>query len=138
MIDEYKQVKVVKAFNDLKVGDLLSYYEDDYSCGYLYTDEIRNEDYSKFISITIDIESVEDLIADGFIKPINASLIEQRNADTVAFIDEQVAKYDAAIKQATEDYDAGLLQPCVKVELETVNYNLIKVLNKVRELLTNE
>ena len=57
---------------------------------------------------------------------------------TVKFIDEKIAEYRAAIKQAQEDYSNGLLQTCVKVELETVNYNMIKVLTKVKELLENE
>lgn len=57
---------------------------------------------------------------------------------TVKFIDEKIAEFKAAIKQAQEYHANGLLQTCVKVELETVNYNMIKVLTKVKELLENE
>ena len=53
-------------------------------------------------------------------------------------INERIEEYKATITEANKDYNNGLLQTCVKVELETVNYNMIKVLSKVRELLENE
>ena len=57
---------------------------------------------------------------------------------TIEFINERIEEYKKAITDANRDYNNGLLQTCVKVELETVNYNMIKVLSKVRELLENE
>lgn len=57
---------------------------------------------------------------------------------TIKFINERIEEYTADINKANKDYNDGLLQTCVKVELETVNYNMIKVLSKVRELLENE
>ena len=57
---------------------------------------------------------------------------------TIEFINERIEEYKKAITDANRDHNSGLLQTCVKVELETVNYNMIKVLSKVRELLENE
>lgn len=57
---------------------------------------------------------------------------------TIKFINEKIAEYTADINKANKDYNDGLLQTCVKVELETINYNMIKVLSKVKELLENE
>lgn len=57
---------------------------------------------------------------------------------TIKFINERIEEYKKIITDANRDYNNGLLQTCVKVELETVNYNMIKVLSKVRELLENE
>ena len=57
---------------------------------------------------------------------------------TIKFINERIEEYKATITEANKDYNNGLLQTCVKVELETVNYNMIKVLSKVRELLEND
>ena len=57
---------------------------------------------------------------------------------TIEFINERIEEYKKIITDANRDYNNGLLQTCVKVELETVNYNMIKVLSKVRELLENE
>ena len=57
---------------------------------------------------------------------------------TIEFINERIEEYKKAITDANRDHNNGLLQTCVKVELETVNYNMIKVLSKVRELLENE
>ena len=34
--------------------------------------------------------------------------------------------------------DKGEVQPCVKVEAETVYYNLTKVLTRIKDELTNE
>lgn len=57
---------------------------------------------------------------------------------TIKFINERIEEYKKIITDANRDYNDGLLQTCVKVELETVNYNMIKVLSKVKELLENE
>lgn len=56
----------------------------------------------------------------------------------IKFINERIEEYKKIITDANRDYNNGLLQTCVKVELETVNYNMIKVLSKVKELLENE
>ena len=37
-----------------------------------------------------------------------------------------------------EKANKGEIQPCVKLEAETVYYNLNKVLNKIKDTLTNE
>jgi hypothetical protein len=46
------------------------------------------------------------------------------------------------IQKVNEDYNNGKIQPCVKVESETVNYNLLKFIKAVKQILdvdkTNE
>ena len=37
-----------------------------------------------------------------------------------------------------DKYSEGKVPPCVKLEAETVYYNLTKVLNKIKEELINE
>ena len=79
---------------------------------------------------------------DSFAKIINALAsvadANDRINRPIEFINERIEEYKKAITDANRDHNNGLLQTCVKVELETVNYNMIKVLSKVRELLENE
>ena len=57
---------------------------------------------------------------------------------TVGFIDSLLKQYEDDYEEVMQKYKEGKIQPCVKVEAETVYFNLTKVLNKVREELTNE
>ena len=63
---------------------------------------------------------------------------EDKINSTVEFIDKLLDQYEKDYKEVMDKYNEGNIQPCVKVEAETVYYNLTKVLNKVREELTNE
>ena len=59
-----------------------------------------------------------------------------------AFLDDCAKKYQDNIQKVNEDYNNGKIQPCVKVESETVNYNLLKFIKAVKQILdvdkTNE
>ena len=39
-------------------------------------------------------------------------------------------------KKVIEDYEAGKVQPCVKVEADTVYFNMIKVLKEIEKALS--
>ena len=82
--------------------------------------------------------SMEDSFAKIIYALSSAVDANDRINKTIEFINERIEEYKKIITDANRDYNNGLLQTCVKVELETVNYNMIKVLSKVRELLENE
>lgn len=82
--------------------------------------------------------SMEDSFAKIIYALSSAVDANDRINTTIEFINERIEEYKKIITDANRDYNNGLLQTCVKVELETVNYNMIKVLSKVRELLENE
>ncbi len=126
-----KQVKIK--------GGLFGYGEDmiftiDES-GDFYRHDAERSDGAFNMSYTASVpaEVIESLIASGDVEVVNTTI-----ADAINFINERIEEYKATITEANKDYNDGLLQTCVKVELETVNYNMIKVLSKVKELLENE
>ena len=100
---------------------------------YRYNVEKSDGAFSMSYNASVPTEVIESLIASGDVEVVNTTI-----ADTINFINEKIEEYIADINKANKDYNDGLLQTCVKVELETVNYNMIKVLSKVRELLENE
>ena len=57
---------------------------------------------------------------------------------TLELIDDLLEKYESNLKETNEKANKGEIQPCVKLEAETVYYNLNKVLNKIKDTLTNE
>lgn len=58
--------------------------------------------------------------------------------NTVKLIDTLINQYENDYKEVIENYEAGKVHPCVKVEAETVYYNLNKVLTKIKDTLKNE
>lgn len=100
---------------------------------YRYNVEKSDGAFSMSYNASVPTEVIESLIASGDVEVVNTTI-----ADAINFINERIEEYKATITEANKDYNDGLLQTCVKVELETVNYNMIKVLSKVRELLENE
>ena len=100
---------------------------------YRYNVEKSDGAFSMSYNASVPTEVIESLIVSGDVEVVNTTI-----ADAINFINEKIEEYKATITEANKDYNDGLLQTCVKVELETVNYNMIKVLSKVRELLENE
>ena len=43
-------------------------------------------------------------------------------------------KYDSDLDEVLSKYNEGLIPTCVKVEAETVYYNMTKLLDKIKEL----
>ena len=100
---------------------------------YKYNVEKSDGAFTMHYNASVPTEVIESLIASGDVEVVNTTI-----TDTINFINEKIEEYKKIITDANRDYNNGLLQTCVKVELETVNYNMIKVLSKVRELLENE
>ena len=95
------------------------------------------EDGNSFRSAMIDERTVEDLRLEGLLVA-NAEPENDKINTTVEFIDSLLKQYEDDYKEVIQKYKEGKVQPCVKVEAETVYFNLTKVLNKIKEELTNE
>lgn len=95
------------------------------------------EEGNSFRSAMIDERTVEDLRSEGLLVA-NAEPENDKINTTVEFIDSLLKQYEDDYKEVTQKYKEGKVQPCVKVEAETVYFNLTKVLNKIKEELTNE
>lgn len=120
-----------KDFGFFKANDVLTWNEDVDA----FTMDV--EEGNSFRSAMIDERTVEDLRLEGLLEA-NAEPENDKINTTVEFIDCLLKQYEDDYKEVTQKYKEGKVQPCVKVEAETVYFNLTKVLNKIKEELTNE
>lgn len=120
-----------KDFGFFKANDVLTWNEDIDA----FTMDV--EDGNSFRSAMIDERTVEDLRLEGLLVA-NAEPENDKINTTIEFIDSLLKQYEDDYKEVTQKYKEGKVQPCVKVEAETVYFNLTKVLNKIKEELTNE
>lgn len=132
-----KVFKVIKPFNNAIKGDIF-YCDPDYDEN-VY--ELERNEIKDNIQTTVYMEMTKEIV-DEFVK--QGYLVECDEEDEI--VDEptgleKVLNYvDSLINQYTEDYnnmlksfEDGDIQPCVKVEAETVYYNLNKVLNAIKD-----
>lgn len=120
-----------KDFGFFKANDVLTWNEDIDA----FTMDV--EEGNSFRSAMIDERTVEDLRLEGLLVA-NAEPENDKINTTVEFIDSLLKQYEDDYKEVTQKYKEGKVQPCVKVEAETVYFNLTKALNKIKEELTNE
>lgn len=120
-----------KDFGFFKANDVLTWNEDIDA----FTMDVK--DGNSFRSAMIDERTVEDLRLEGLLVANDEPENDKINT-TVEFIDCLLKQYEDDYEEVMQKYKEGKIQPCVKVEAETVYFNLTKVLNKVREELTNE
>lgn len=119
-----------KDFGFFKANDVLTWDKDINA----FTMDVKED--NSFRSAMIDEHTVEGLYEEGIL-----TMVDPKNDKidaTVEFIDSLLKQYEDDYEEVMQKYKEGKVQPCVKVEAETVYFNLTKVLNKVREELTNE
>lgn len=119
-----------KDFGFFKANDVLTWDEDLNA----FTMDVKED--NGFRSAMIDANTAEDLYEEGLLTKIKPNI--DKISTTVKFIDSLLNQYEGDYKEVTQKYKEGKVQPCVKVEAETVYFNLTKVLNKIKEELTNE
>lgn len=128
------QYTFTKDYGFFKAGDILTWDRDINA----FTIDVENE--NSFRSAMLDKRTVEDIYEQGF---LSTDEDQHNKADetidkTVELIDTLIDKYEADYKEVIDKYSEGKVQPCVKVEAETVYYNLNKVLTKIKDTLKNE
>lgn len=122
--------KVVKEFGSAKKGDLLE--EDETGLVSFYIEE-----GNMTRSMSLDYDTADYMCEEEYLLAIEDRSAQDKVSDTLELIDSLLNQYDKDAKDTMEKADRGEVQPCVRVEAETVYYNLNKVLNKIRESLTN-
>lgn len=126
--------KVIKGFAALKKGDMFIF--DGKSDMWVMKSE--NEECRRVVRISDSI--AQQLCEDGYLimvvltndKPKTA---EDKITTVNKFIDEKIAQYDNDYNEVIEKYENGGMPTCVKVEAETVYFNMVKMLNKIKELV---
>lgn len=128
------QYTFTKDYGFFKAGDILTWDRDINA----FIMDVKNE--NGFRSAMLDEETVEDIYEQGF---LSTDKDQHNKADetidkTVELIDTLINKYESDYKEVIDKYSEGEIQPCVKVEADTVYYNLNKVLTKIKNTLKNE
>lgn len=128
------QYTFTKDYGFFKAGDILNWDEDINA----FTLDVETE--NGFRAAMLDERTVEDIYEQGF---LSTDKDQHNKADetidkTVELIDTLINKYESDYKEVIDKYSEGEIQPCVKVEAETVYYNLNKVLTKIKNTLKNE
>lgn len=143
--------KVIKDFGNARKGDIFKEVidEDVFMNPYpVYVMErIEGEDnisdsrehYMKsWISMELSKEMVDAYVKSDFLLAENDKDEEvkvsngDKLTDISVYVDMLINTYTNDYNNLLKDFEDGNVQPCVKVEAETVYHNLIKVLNSVK------
>ena len=122
MITEYK---VIKPFGVLKSGDILTLDKDMYT----FSDEKSSDsqNYYSQVNVAVSCDMIEEYAKSGLVEPIENVTVESNDEKKIRQIRTIIAK----------KYQEGKIQTCVKVEHDTVYFNMMKLLNKL-EAIINE
>ena len=131
-----KQYKVIKEFACAKKGDILTYNED----SDLFEFDITSN--SGYRTMFIDEEAADEFVKEGFLEVFDNEFkqvsVEEYKLNKVSeMIDEMLDQYEQDGKTVQDKYDKGEIPTCVKVEADTVHYNITKVLNKIKEVINS-
>lgn len=131
-----KTYKVIRPFNNAVKGDIFfcdpEYDENVYQ---LERNEI-NDGIQSTVYMEISKDIIDEFVEQGYLVECN----EEDNEVEETGLEKILQYVEGLINQYTEDYnnmiksfEDGDIQPCVKVEAETVYYNLNKVLNSIKD-----
>ena len=132
-----KNYKVIKEFASAQKGDMLTYNEDTNLYEFSITTENDNEKCSSYICM--DEETAEEFVESG-----NLLVIEDENEELSAIdklcalsdlVDTLEAQYKKDHDALVEAYNNQESPTCVKVEADTVYFNMNQILKKVKEMI---
>lgn len=131
--------KVIKEFGIAKKGDILENSAKD-PC--LFTFEVEKD--NSYRSMSISDELLDTYEEHGFVELVEEDDSTKENEDMEAidklcyisdFIDTLLNQYEEDHKEVLEKYNNQEIPTCVKVEADTVYFNLTKVLNKIKDMV---
>lgn len=132
-----KTYKVIKPFNNAIKGDIF-YCDPEYDEN-VY--QLERNEVKDNIQSTVYMEISKDIV-DEFVK--QGYLVECNEEDTndkednslnivLEYVESLIYRYSQDYNNMLKSFEDGDIQPCVKVEAETVYYNLNKVLNSIKD-----
>lgn len=141
MNDAYK---VIKPFGCAKIGDIFNFDSDDREFVMEDTRTTKKGTNSRFMSI--NEEYADALVKGGNLEPYGSEITEteEETLPTIAelklialeaFINDCKTKYESNLDKVRKDFEEGKIQPCLKLESETVNQNLLKLINAIQQIL---
>lgn len=132
-----KNYKVIKEFASAQKGDMLTYNEDTNLYEFSMTTENDSEKCSRYMCM--DEETAEEFVESG-----NLLVIEDENEELSAIdklcalsdlVDTLEAQYKKDHDALVEAYNNQEIPTCVKVEADTVYFNMNQILKKVKEII---
>lgn len=131
--------KVIKAFDEFEKGDILLETRMNGEIAYECSKTSKEDGYIEEITITVNQDFIDEAIEDGNVIELQE---EDESCDCCdklervkLLVDTLIETYEEDYKNMVEAFEQGDVQPCVKVEAETVYYNLTKVLNRIKEAI---
>ena len=132
--------KVIKEFGCAQKGDVLHENEEGL---FELNGECDCADCYSSRSICISSDIADTLESAGYLEKCEeltwqnevVAECEMRLAKVADFVDEKLEQYVADHEALMTQYNEGDVPQCVKVEADTVYFNLVKVLSKIKEII---
>ena len=132
-----KNYKVIKEFASAQKGDMLTYNEDTNLYEFSMTTENDNEKCSRYMCM--DEETAEEFVESGNLLVIKDEDKEISAIDKLCALSDLVDTLEAQYKKDHDDiveaYNNQEIPTCVKVEADTVYFNMNQILKKVKEII---
>ena len=132
-----KNYKVIKEFASAQKGDMLTYNEDTNLYEFSMTTENDNEKCSRYMCM--DEETAEEFVESGNLLVIEDEDKEISAIDKLCALSDLVDTLEAQYKKdhdaLVEAYNNQEIPTCVKVEADTVYFNMNQILKKVTEII---
>lgn len=135
MVTEYK---VIKPFGSLNVGDILVKDGNMYKFSNERTD---NEGYYSQVNVAMSENVIAEYEKSNLVEAIVKEETLSESEDKLERIAKLVRQlkyiYNKRKNNIEKRFSDGKIQPCVKVEHDTVYFNLTKLLNKIDDIIKN-
>lgn len=132
-----KNYKVIKEFASAQKGDMLTYNEDINLYEFSMTTENDSEKCSRYICM--DEETAEEFVESGNLLVIEDEDKEISAIDKLCALSDLIDTLEAQYKKDHDDiveaYNNQEIPTCVKVEADTVYFNMNQILKKVKEII---
>lgn len=117
-----RKIKMIADDQELRKGDILEQIDNN---TYVFNKSFNNGILAFKLKIEIDQAGIDDLIKEGL------AIEVKDNTNVADYINTLINQYTKDYNAMLEAFNNGDVQPCVKVESETVYFNLIKVLKNI-------
>lgn len=129
-----KEYKVIKEFGCAKVNDTFHYDENEAA----YCMSVQEDHGSRYMMLSVNY--INSLVEDGFLEELKElNEVDMQSVMKIeaikCLIEDLKSKYEARNAKVQKKYDAGKMQTCVKVEHDTVHFNLMKLLNQFEKIV---
>lgn len=129
MITEYE---VIEPFDSLKKGDKLVYNNGVYE----FESQHSGDNFSSYTRVAMNKNVVDEYAKAGLLHAIDVPTMENDKLKKIATLIARLKNtYNQRKENIEKKYKDGKLQTCVKVEHDTVYFNLMKLLNKIEDII---